>query len=272
MKNSFDRTLIDLRKTTPGGQTTQSSPQKRGQEIHKILADNINKDRRDGTEGAMLKKMEDKFNCEFIQAEVSISGYAIMRKTHGVNFWSGIMNAVAIREIDDLEVFVVEWQTTANSKVQIETEWWEKATNFKDPLYKCLVHRELLRAHFKRNGVDAVVGIMLVPFHQSYPGKSYPGLCVDFQGMDDKGLLNGLNVFDWSPVLDKSICVHTRDKLLRKLFKKSFYVNISTNILKDDTRLKDILNDNATVADLLQLLGLPVLEVESIKKEEKTSE
>ena len=210
MKDSFGPTLIDLRQTTRGkgaiksqddkqdksGQATQSSPQQKGQEIHQILADEINKGTRDGTGGEMLKKMEDKFSCEFIQAEVSISGFA-MRKTQ-MDFWSGIMDAIAIREKDVLEVFVVDWKTTANRNVQIETDWWEKAINFKKPLYQCLVYRELLQAHFKRHCVDAVVGILLVPSDQSYPEKIYPGLCVDFQRMDKEHLLDGLKNFQWS--------------------------------------------------------------------------
>ena len=219
MKDSFDRTLIDLRQTTRGktatkplddrqdigGQTTQSSPQRRGQDIHRSFKDAIKKGTRDGTGGAMLIKIEDKFGCEFIQADVSISGYAVKRKTQ-MDFWSGIMDAVAIRrEKGVLQVFVVDWKTIANPYVQIETDWWEKATNFEKPLYQCLVYRELLQAHLKHNGVAAVVGILLVPSHQSYPEKIYPGLCVNFQRMDEKLLLDGLKNFQWSPVLDESI-------------------------------------------------------------------
>ena len=61
-----------------------------------------------------------------------------------------------------------------------------------------------------------------------------------------------------------------------KLFKESFDpavgVDVSTNILQGDTRLKDILNETATVADLLQALDLPYLKVEGIKEEEKKAQ
>ena len=191
-----------------GGRTTQSSPQKVGQDIHQSFKDKIKKGRRDGTRGEMLKKIEEKFGCKFIEADVSISGYA-MRKTQ-MDFWSGRMDAVAIRRKKNvLEVFVVDWKTTADPKVQIKTDWWEKAGNFKKPLYQCLVYRELLRAHLKHNGVSARVGIILAPSHQSYPEIIYPGLCVNFQRMDEELLLDRLKEFRWSAVLDKPINIHT---------------------------------------------------------------
>jgi len=55
-----------------------------------------------------------------------------------VHFWSGRMDAVAIRRKNgDLEVFVVDWKTIDKTNVQID--WWEKAGNFKKALYQCLV-------------------------------------------------------------------------------------------------------------------------------------
>ena len=283
VEKSFGPTLIDLRETTPGkaaikppddkqdigGQTKKSSPQKKGQDFHEILADKIKKGTRVDRGGVMLKKMEDKFSCEFIKAEVSISGYAVKGKTQ-VDLWSGRMDAVAISEKD--VVFVVDWKTS--SKPDFETDWWEMASNFKKPLYQCLVYRELLRAHFKRNDVDAKVGILLAPFHLLHPEEIYPGLCVDFQEMDKEHLLDNLKDFQWFPVLDKSIYSYTIE-LPCKLFGSfdpAAHVDQSTNILKDDTRLKSILNDNATVADLLRCFGFPFLKVEGIKKEEKTNE
>ena len=311
VKASFKPTLIDLREATrekaatkpqDDKQDTRSSPQKKGQDIHRSFKDKIKKGKRDGMRGEMLEKIKDKFGCEFIEADVSISGYAVKRKTQ-VDFWSGRMDAVAIRRQKNvLQVFVVEWKTTDKPKVQIKTDWWKNAGSFKQPLYQCLVYRELLRAHLKHNGVDAKVGIILVPSHQSYPEIIYPGLCVDFLRMDKELLLDRLKDFQWFAVLDKSINIHScvvalasrrtttrfRDdhekstarnneiKLPCIFFKVSFdpavYVDICTNNLKDDTRLKDILNDNAPVADLLQLLDLPFLKVEGIKKEEKTNE
>lgn len=294
LRESFDVKLIDLRETKTrkatkrpsdeqdkGGQTTQSisSPQKKGQEIHLSLAKKIKERTRDDIGGKMLEEIEETFDCKFIKAEVRISGYAV--KTANFcgkptqDFWRGNMDAVAIRRTEGvLEVIVVDWKTRAKAGEQFIPEWWKKATNFKEPLYQCLVYRELLQAHFEHNDVDAKVGIMLVPFNQSYPEIIHPGLCVDFRGMETL-LLDGLKKFDWYAVPDKSFDVHTI-KIPCKLIKDSFnpvdYVDESTNYLKDDTRLKDILHDNATVADLCASLHLSGIKVESIKKEENTNE
>jgi len=152
VKDSFDPASIHLRQTTrrraanklqddkedKGGRSTQSSAQKTGLEIHQSFKNIINnKGTGDATTNEMLKKMKHKFGCEFMQAEVSISGYAVKRKTE-VHFWSGRMDAVAIRRKNgDLEVFVVDWKTIDKTNVQID--WWEKAGNFKKALYQCLV-------------------------------------------------------------------------------------------------------------------------------------
>ena len=306
MKDSFHGTEIELEsrgwtrskapnrtldyKQDKGEEPTQSPPlrdhggsppQKKGKEIHEKLKQQIKKDTRDGIAGEILKTMEDKFSCKFIQAEVSISGFAVMRKRYRqVDFWSGKMDAVAIRrsEKDVLEVFVVDWKTTAATEKPYSSNipnWWDYATNFKRPLYQCLVYRKLLLAHLKRYMVEAFrVGIIVVPLHQ-LTLKLHPRLCVDFQRMVEEHLLDELNKFQWLAVLDDSIYVHTI-KLPCKLFKESFDpavdVDESTKVLKGDTRLKDILNENATVADLLRAIDLPILKVEGTKKEEKKAQ
>lgn len=288
VKDSFDLALIHVGETTrakaaikplddkehKGGQPTQSSPQKRGGEIHQEFKILINEGKGDATTGEILKEIKDKFGCDFIKAGVPISGYAVKRKTE-VYIWSGKMDAVAIRRKNgDLEVFVVEWKTTDNLYT-VGTNWWEGATHFKNSLYQCLVYRELLRAHLKHNVVNAKVGIILVPIHQKYPVIICPGLCLDFQKMRENLLLERLEEFEWRAGFDKSIYVHDI-KLPRKLFKESlipaFYVDESTNTFKEDTRLKDILNDDATVGDLCRFLGLPFIKRENIKKEDTTKE
>ena len=221
VNDSFVPTPIYLKETTRGkaaiellddnqyigGQRTQSLPQKIGKEIHRILAKNINDGTREGPLGLMLKKIEEKFYCNFMKAEVRISGYAIS-KTHRQehDFWSGRIDAVAVRRKTngDIEFLVVDWKTTANPEVKIETDWWQKATHFKEPLYQCLVYGKLLRAHLKHNGVKANVGIMLLPLHQWRSEVIYPGLCVDFQRMDENHLLQGLKNFKWLAVRDRS--------------------------------------------------------------------
>ena len=279
-----NRTLRRI-KVKVKSQDNQSSPQRMGQIIHKKLAEQLKNGTRDGIEGEILKKMEDNFSCEFLQAaEVSISGFAVERKTRRrktelqVDFWSGKMDAVAIRRsTDGLEIFVVDWKTSGKeANLWDISNWWNGATKFKVPLYQCLVYRELLSesAHLTRYNVEGSVGIMLVPLHQ-LTLKLHPGLCVDFQGMVEEHLLDGLNKLKWFAVLDDSIYVHTI-KLPCKLFKESFDpavdVDESTNVLKGDTRLKDVLNEIATVTDLLQALDLPFLKVEGIKEEKKKAQ
>ena len=64
--------------------------------MHQMLATHINKGTRNGTFGKMLEKIEFEFDCKFIEAEVSISGYAVKRKTPAQH-WSGKIDAVAIK-------------------------------------------------------------------------------------------------------------------------------------------------------------------------------
>ena len=277
LKDSFHPEIIYLTLPRaikpPSRLPTQSSPQKKGKEFHQILAEHIKMGTRYGKEGAILDATEKKFRCKFIEAEVKISGFAVNGETK--EFWSGEMDAVAIRrENDVLEVFVADWKSSAKADEQLILKWWENAGNFKRPLYQCLVYRELLQAHFNRYGVDAVVGIVLVPFHQSFPEIIRPGLCVDFQEME-KLLLHRLKEYEWKAVLDESFDVHTIKmpcKLINDSFDPADYVDESTNILKDDTPLKDMLHDDATVGDLRRLLDLPLIKVERVKKEEKTNE
>ena len=292
LKKSFDRKFIHPTKTRQrkatkprndeqdkGGQTTQSisSQQVKGREIHLNLAKKIKEGTRDGAEGKILQNIEEKFSCEVIEAEVRISGYAVKTEQfyRKQDFWRGDMDAVAIRRKKGvLEVFVVDWKTSAKACENLIAKWWEESANLKNPLYQCLVYRELLRAHFKHNNVKAKVGIMLVPLHQSFPQIIHPGLCVDFRRMG-KLLLDVMKKFKWYAVLDESFCVPTIKipcKLIKDSFKPADYVDESTNYLKGDTRLKDILHDNATVADLCASLHFPCIKVESIKKEEKTNE
>lgn len=263
----------------PSSDSGRLSPKRKGQKIHKELSEQINKNTRHGKAGEILKMMEHNFSCEFIKAEVYISGFAIMktRRKSQRDFWSGKMDAVAIRrsENDVLEVFVVDWKTTAKTTDLADIpNWWKNATNFKRPLYQCLVYRELLLAHLKRYNVEALVGIILVPLHQ-LTLQLQPRLCVDFQRMVEVHLLDKLQKFQWFAVLDDSIYAQTI-KLQCKLFKEGVdpadVVDESNNNLKGNTRLKDILNENATVADLLRALDLPFLKVEGIKEKEKKAQ
>ena len=287
MIDSFDPRVISPRgrlrprdaSNKPREDKTHKNPQKEGQKLHRMFADQIKK-HRDGITGEMLNEIEFQFRCKFIQAGVNVSGYAVTNTSAFplLYFWSGEMDAVAFRRSgeDDLQVFVVDWKTTTKTKSSdLDPEWWTRAGNFKGPLYQCLVYRELLQAHLKRNHLKANVGIILVPIHQNYPELSVPGLCVDFKRMDEMGLLDKLREFQWLPVLDDSVFALTI-KLPCKLFKESFdpadSVDKTTNILKGDTRLKDIFNDNATVADLCQVLHRPFLKVEGIKEEEKKAQ
>ena len=267
LKDSFHPEIINLIETTRRTTTTQSSPTKKGQEFHQILAKQIKMGTRKGIEGAILEETEKKFRCKFIEADVKISGFAVNGKTQ--DFWIGEMDAVAIRrEKGVLEVFVVDWKTSAKTDEQLIHKWWENSSNFKKPLYQCLVYRELLQAHLKRNKVDANVGIILVPFHQLFPEIIRPGLCVDFGRMEKLLYFDRLKKFEWYAVLDESFDVHT---IKMPCFDLADYVDESTNILKDDTPLKDILDvANATVGDLRRLLHLPLIKIESTKKEEKT--
>lgn len=274
LKDSFDPKLIYLRdqslsdKQDIWRQTTQS-PKTMGKKFHQNLADNIKSGERDGIEGEILDAIETTFRCKFIKAEVRISGFAVNEETQ--HFWKGKMDAVAIRrENDALEVFVVDWKTSDKDDKKFIVKWWENSGNFRGPLYQCLVYRELLQAHFEHKDVDAKVGIILVPFQQSFPERIHPGLCVDFRKMNKNHLLDGLKNIRWYAVLNKSLFGHTIKtpcKLNTGSFNPADYVDESTNILKHETPLKGMLNDDATGRDVRRSLDLPF-----IKREEKTNE
>ena len=174
--------------------------QERGKQFHKALVKQINGQRtRKSVEGQLLTKLEEEFNCKFLQAEVRIRGYAVKRSK--VDCYKGKIDAVALRQSPrgDSEVVVVEWKTFANDDLQDPMKWWDRATHFKNPLYQCLLYRKLLQTHLEVNDITVRIGIMLVPSHQARQGEVVPGLCTDFQNMEKEGLLETIKSFQWFP-------------------------------------------------------------------------
>ena len=174
--------------------------QERGKQFHKALVKQINGQRtRKSLEGQLLTKLEEEFNCKFLQAEVRIRGYAVKRSK--VDCYKGKIDAVALRQSPrgDPEVVVVEWKTFAKDDLQNPMKWWNGATYFKKPLYQCLLYRELLQTHLEVSDLRARIGIMLVPYNQAHQGKVVPGLCTDFQNMEKEGLLETIKSFQWFP-------------------------------------------------------------------------
>lgn len=256
----------------------ESSSQKQGKADHKEFARLINNHKREGVKGRVLDAVEKRFKCKFLAAEVDVWGWSV--KKSKATFYSGFVDAIAFRHVKPragnlegkslYEVLIVDWKTTAKvdkKKGKKIDAWWDSAKNFRDAIYQCLVYRELLVEHLKRNDLGAQlvnVGVMLVPYHQSCPGRLKPGLCVDFKRMKEKGLLAGLEQYRW--VSDKSEVVHTIIPSESKLFKKEALVNkrymdTRTKTLKKETLLKHLIHDNATVEDLLEELDLRKLKV-----------
>ena len=174
------------------------------------------------------------------------------------------MHAIAFRQ-HRKEVLIVDWKTIDKQGVPHLRTWWNDAGHFKDPLYQCLVYLQLLAQHLKSNTVDVLVGIMIVPCHQSNPLKPMPGLCVDFTKMEEQGLLSGLKKYRWCS--SDSVVVHIINfpecKLLKKLeiMNELMCVDESTELLKDGTLLKDVISDDATIGVLRRELGLLSLKV-----------
>ena len=249
MRDSFQTTIFKGK-----------SPQEKGQIIHQNLAGRIENSSRSGAEGQLLKEIEEKFRCNFFKAEVSICGYST--KKSKIDFCSGQMDALAFREEDYLEVLVVDWKSSSNDTLKDPEKWWDKATCFKTPLYQSLIYRELLKAHLKENDIKAQVGVMLVPIPQKRKPNVMPGLCTDFQRMHEVGLLDGINECEWFG--EESKCVHTitlPSTLLNLENLDSTYVEESTNVLKREILVKEIIKDAATVEDLCQELGLLPLQL-----------
>ena len=252
----------------------ESGPQIRGSADHKDFARLINSGSREGVAGKMLNEIEKKFECEFLKANVAIWGWAVIKSK--ASFYSGVMDAIAFRQrLTGPQVLIVDWKSINKTDSWDLDKWWEMSTLFKDPLYQCLVYRELLAKHFKRklNGVDVEVGVMLVPYKQSHPEMPMPGLCLDFAVIEDTRLLEGLKKYRW--VSDKSEVVHIispseSNLFQRKALKSSKYVKESTKMLQENTRLTDILKKKATIKDLREEFGLLELEVaEEERKEER---
>ena len=177
----------------------------------------------------------------------------------------GKMDAVAFRPKES-EVLIVDWKTSIQKGTESLFAWWDRAGNFGDPLYQTLVYRELLTKHLKRFiEVDIKIGVMLVPYHQSNEELLMPGLCVDFSQMEMEGMLTGLKQYRW--VCDKSELVHTINFPGCKVFKKLEelyelqYVDEETHLLKEGTLLKDVISDDAKIADLRKEMGLLSLKV-----------
>lgn len=250
----------------------ETSPQNRGKGDHKTFSWLINERRREGVSGKKLNEIERYFECEFLKANVAIWGWAVIKSK--ASFYSGEMDAIAFRQCPSPQVLIVDWKSTDKQDGWKLDDWWDRPNDFRDPLYQCLVYRQLLAKHLKRelNGVDVEVGVMLVPYHQSHPETLLPGICLDFAEIEDTGLLEGLRKYRW--VSDKSEVVHTiipsESKLFQgKALKSSKYVKGGTKMLPEDTRLVEIINKRATIEDLREEFGLLELEVaeEEGKKE-----
>ena len=187
----------------------------------------------------------------------------------------GKMDAVAFRP-EESEVLIVDWKTSTQKGTESLDTWWDKAGNFGDALYQTLVYRELLTKHLKRSTeVDIKVGVMLVPYHQSNEELLVPGSCVDFSEIEKAGLLSGLKQYRW--VCHESELVHTINFPGCKMFKKLEELNElqcvdeETDLLKEGISLKDVISDDAKIADLREEMGLLSLKVtRNVGEVEKT--
>ena len=282
MNSAFNPKEINImEKTRATNNSTENerdnnNPQGKGIIEHGEFEDLIKGSSREGRKGKVLKELESQFECEFLTAQVDIWGWSVQKSN--ARFYSGKMDAVAIRVTGPKpEVLVVDWKTIDAKKEDSDlSTWWEKAKNFRVPLYQCLVYRELLAKHLS-NDLDVKVGVMIVPYRQSHPELLVPGLCVDFTEMEEKGLLTGLKKYRWCS--QDSEVVHTIKFPGCKLFKKLKILNElqcvdkSTELLKDGALLKDIISDDATVGVLREELGLLLLKVTNeVEKEEEEEE
>ena len=278
MRDSFDKkkfsTLMDRKHEEDPSEESSSQPstqaQLQGKKFHKELADQINKKKsRSGIEGQLLQWMETAFNCTFLRAEVGICGYAV--KKSKVDFYNGKIDAVALRGNlkDRPEVIVVDWKTSTRNDLQKLVEWWDGAKNFKKPLYQCLLYRELLQTHLEVSDLRASISIMLVPFHHVHQ-EGWPGLCTNFEEMDRKGLLKAIKEYQWLPW--GSECVHTvtlPSNLFSSELVKDTYVE--DGILKEETRVKDVVKESATIRDMCEELGLLKLKIENSPTKKRPS-
>ena len=201
MKSSFEIELIECNDEKRKKTSTKNdeAPQGKGRAHHSEFARLINSGSREGVKGKVLEKLESQFKCKFLKAEVDIWGWAVNKSEESkVDYYSGRMDAIAFRQHQSqAQVLVVDWKTTTKTDVLDLVNWWRKAEKFGPPLYQCLVYRELLAEHLENNGVDVLVGIMLVPFHQSLPELLMPGCCIDFTKMEKQGLLDGIKKYRW---------------------------------------------------------------------------
>ena len=177
----------------------------------------------------------------------------------------GKMDAVAFRS-EKSEVLIVDWKTSIQKGTESLETWWDRAGNFGDALYQTLVYRELLTKHLKRFIQDDIkVGVMLVPYHQRNEELLMQGSCVDFSRIEKAGMLRGLKQYRW--VCMESKLVHTINFPGCKVFKKLEELNElqcvdeETDLLKEGTLLKDVISDDAKIADLREEMGLLSLKV-----------
>lgn len=274
VSDSFETNTIELRRENFGVREKQT-PQEKGKEIHRNLANCINKNIRDYcAEGRLLKEIENELRCNFLQAEVSIYGYCT--KESEIDFYCGKMDAVATRRTEQghLEVFVAEWKSfSEKALLKHPNKWWDEARHFKKALYQCLIYRELLQACLKENDITARVGVMLVLIPRKSKPKVTTGLCMDFQRMDNAGLLDRIKEYEWFGVQSKYFRVRSitlPSRLLNLENLGSTYVEDGTGVLKRDEKVKDIIKDEATVGDLCKELGLLQLKVRCERQEESS--
>lgn len=284
MENSFKPQHIRIPKQNEnkaGGkkkkstENSESNSKDQGRKDHATFARLIKDGSREGVKGKVLAKLEREFECKFLDAEFDVWGWGVTKSKS--TFYSGRVDAIAFRQRpkkkkkkNQYEVLIVDWKTTRKDL----STWWKDPRTFKNPLYQCLVYRELFAKHLERNDIQVPVGVMIVPFRQSKPELSRPGLCVDFKEMKEQGLLQGIEKYRW--VSDKSEVVHTINFLGCKLFKElnpqklNNYVDERTQLLKENAPLLKIIRKDATIGDLRKALGLLTLKATNkVGKEER---
>ncbi len=259
----------------------------RGRDIHDSLAQKVNNygdTRYGGKYGKLIQAIENRLECRFVRAEVSVYGFSLIdnkseaKRTEQL-FWRGAIDAVGVTK--EGKLFLVEWKTL--SRTEKLNDFWRQGSDrgYVPALHQSLLYRKLLNIHlathrdlskiFKR-----VLGVMIVPIRQDFQdvNDTDPRICWSFAQMQQTQILNGINNLVWeiSPFkliqrVDfkaKLFCSKKDSSKTRHWYTENVKLVKGNRSLKDTALLKNIFKQSAKVKDLREALKLPPLvDVES---------
>ena len=200
----------------------------------------------------LISYVEMKHNLRFLDSTFQLFGFmrevATDAKKHPkLYLWRGEVDAIAYST--ELEKYVIVDFKVVDSLL----DYWEKKTDLCGKhLHQCLVYAKLFQLHMSLDYLPPILIVVIdrftgmdgyFPLFEDYPGECY----------------KKLDEYEWfvNPPQKRPLKIYKPEKLLSPVF-----IDGSTKI-SPNTSLKALFNADATVENLLDLLGYDSIEIVS---------